>query len=102
MMKRMRLTPQMVAPAAARGDWKLIRIFHGGESGAHGHLLFNLRDDPGETKDLAVQQPKRVRELDALIEEFLADAKAAVPMPNPAFNPAQQHLQAEGAVNARQ
>jgi hypothetical protein len=58
-----------------RDDWKLIRIFHGGENGAHRHLLFNLRDDLGEKNNLAAQKPELVRELDALIESFLADTQ---------------------------
>jgi hypothetical protein len=63
------------APSAAirRGDWKLIRIFHGGGNGAHRHLLFNLSDDPGEKNNLAAQRPELVRDLDALIDTFLAD-----------------------------
>ena len=49
----------------AQGDWKLIRIFHGGENGQHRWKLFNLRDDIGEQHDLADEFPARVQELDA-------------------------------------
>ena len=78
------------------GDWKLIRIFHNGENGAHRHLLFNLRDDLAEKTNLAMKEPARVRQLDALIEQFLADTKAVVPAPNPKFDPAQYHPELEG------
>ena len=49
--------------------------------------LFNLRDDLGETTNLASAQPDRVKELDALIDGFLADTGAAYPRPNPAYKP---------------
>ena len=90
--------PDWIPPSVSvhRGDWKLIRIFHGGENGAHRHLLFNLRDDAGEKTNLAAQQPERVAELDALIANFLADTRAVVPVPNPAFDPAQYHPEREG------
>jgi arylsulfatase A-like enzyme len=70
------------------GDWKLIRLFHQGERGAHAYRLYHLQDDLGETRDLAAAQPARVRELDALIEAHLRDTRAVVPQPNPAFDPA--------------
>ena len=90
--------PDWLPPAVSvhRGDWKLIRIFHGGEKGAHRHLLFNLRDDLSEKTDLAARKPELVSELDALIEKFLADTKAGVPVVNPAFDPAKYHPELEG------
>ncbi|MEQ1853957.1 MAG: sulfatase-like hydrolase/transferase, partial [Chthoniobacteraceae bacterium] len=90
--------PDWLPPAVSvhRGEWKLIRIFHGGEDGAHRHLLFNLRDDPGEKNNLAAQQPALVRELDALIGRFLAETKAVVPIANPKFDPAKYRPEDEG------
>lgn len=90
--------PDWLPPAVSvhRGDWKLIRIFHGGEKGAHRHLLFNLRDDLGEKNNLAASKPALVAELDALIEKFLADTKAVVPVPNPNFDPAKYRPEDEG------
>jgi len=73
--------------AAHSGDWKLIRLFHGGEGGAHDYRLYNLADDIGETKNLAAARPDKVRELDRLIEEHLKAAKAVVPLRNPNFDP---------------
>ena len=80
--------PDWLPPSVSvhRGDWKLIRIFHGGENGAHRHLLFNLRDDIGEKNNVAAQKPELVSELDALIAKFLVDTKAVVPVQNPAFD----------------
>jgi arylsulfatase A-like enzyme len=90
--------PDWLPPAVSvhRDDWKLIRIFHGGEKGAHRHLLFNLREDLGEKNNLAAQKPELVAELDALIEGFLTDTKAVVPLPNPAFDPAKYRPELEG------
>ncbi len=90
--------PDWLPPAVAvhSGDWKLIRIFHGGEHGAHRWKLFNLRDDLSEKNDLAAREPARVQELDALITAFLADTKAVVPVPNPDFDPAKYHPEDEG------
>lgn len=90
--------PDWLPPAVSthRGDWKLIRIFHGGDNGAHRHLLFNLREDPGEKQNLAAQQPALVQELDTLISRFLAETGAVLPVPNPAFDPAQYHPEFEG------
>jgi hypothetical protein len=90
--------PDWLPPAVSvhRDDWKLIRIFHGGEKGAHRHLLFNLREDLGEKNNLTAQKPELVAELDALIEGFLTDTKAVVPVPNPAFDPAKYRPELEG------
>ncbi len=90
--------PDWLPPAVTvhRGDWKLIRIFHGGEKGAHRWKLFNLRDDLGEKNDLAAKDPERVQAMDALIAQFLADTKAVVPVLNPAFDPAKYRLEDEG------
>ena len=90
--------PDWLPPAVSvhRGDWKLIRIFHGGESNAHRYLLFNLRDDLSEKTNLASQKPELVSELDGLITTFLNETKAVVPIPNPAFDPAKYDPKLEG------
>ena len=90
--------PDWLPPSVAvhQGDWKLIRIFHGGEDGSHRWKLFNLHADLGEKKDLATREPQRVRELDALIDRFLSDTQAVVPVPNPDFDPAVYRPQDEG------
>lgn len=90
--------PDWLPPSVSvsRGDWKLIRIFHGGEKGAHRHFLFDLSRDPGEKTNLAASHPELVRELDGLIEAFLIRTKAVVPIPNPAFDPALHRPELEG------
>lgn len=95
--------PDWLPPAVSMhsGDWKLIRIFYGGENGAHRHLLFNVRADIGETNNLAAREPDRVKAMDAQIEKFLADTKAVVPVQNPAFDPSKYHPEEEGVQKER-
>jgi arylsulfatase A-like enzyme len=78
------------------GDWKLMRLFYDGENGAHGYRLYNLKDDIGERNDLTAAQPARVKQMDALIEKFLADARAVTPKPNPAYDPQAKSAPSEG------
>ena len=82
--------PDWLPPSVAvhRGDWKLIRLFHCGENNAHDYRLYNLADDIGEQHNLAAANPMLVRELDRLIDRFLLDTAAVVPLPNPDFDPA--------------
>ncbi len=81
--------PDWLPPSVSvrAGDWKLIRIFFGGDEGKHDYQLFNLKDDIGEKNNLADDNPDRVHELDRLIERFLANTKAVLPLPNPVFDP---------------
>ncbi|MFO0869670.1 MAG: sulfatase [Pirellulales bacterium] len=90
--------PDWLPPAVAvhRENWKLIRIFHSGEQGAHRYLLFNLQEDESERHNLAEREPERVRQLDALIDTFLTDTKAVVPVPNPRFDRTQYRPELEG------
>jgi len=73
------------------GDWKLIRIFYYGENNKHSYRLYNLKWDIGETNNLAKKFPEKVKKLDALIESYLKDSKAVIPIPNPAFDPVKFH-----------
>jgi len=70
------------------GDWKLIRTFHYGEDGKHDYRLYNLREDIGENKNRAADHPEKVKALDTLIEDYIAEANVVVPRPNPNFDPA--------------
>ncbi len=95
--------PDWLPPAVSvhQGDWKLIRIFYGGENGAHRWKLFNLKEDPGEKNDLSADYPERVKELDALIEQFLVDTDAVQPTPNPKFDPSKYRPELEGKANLK-
>jgi arylsulfatase A-like enzyme len=68
-----------------QGDWKLIRWFETGPETPSLLELYNLKDDLGESKNLADSMPDKVKSLNALIDQFLKDTKALTPKPNPAF-----------------
>ncbi|HEX4147533.1 MAG TPA: sulfatase, partial [Pirellulales bacterium] len=70
------------------GDWKLIRWWSPTQQHPEPFELYNLRDDLGETRNLATAMPDKVKELDALIDGFLKDTGALYPKPNPAYQPA--------------
>ena len=81
--------PHLVPGVAVRkGEWKLIRRFTERPQDYEGlRELFNLKDDLSETKNLAVAMPEKVKELDALIDAFVAETGALYPKPNPAYKP---------------
>jgi hypothetical protein len=68
-----------------KDDWKLVRnydttIF------PNEYYLYNLKEDLGETRDLARLRPDKVKELALLIDRFVKDTGAVVPIPNPAYD----------------
>lgn len=78
--------PHLIPGISVRqGDWKLIRRFEPNPEYPNLRELFNLRDDLGETTNLAAKLPEKVGELDALIDRFLADTGAPAPKPNPDY-----------------
>lgn len=81
--------PDSLRPAITvqDGEWKLYRLFHNGEAGAHEWRLYNLKDDEGERRNLASQHPERVAAMDARIEAFLQETRAITPQPNPDYLP---------------
>jgi arylsulfatase A-like enzyme len=59
--------------AVREGDWKLKRAFNGriyAEPLQHEALLVNLREDVGESNNLAGQYPERVQSLEASMRAF--------------------------------
>ncbi len=95
--------PEWLPPSVSvhSGDWKLIRIFHGGENGNHRYKLFNLRDDISEQHNLATKMLARVRELDGRIEQFLQGTKAVRPLLNPNFDAAKYNAELEGKARLK-
>ncbi len=65
-----------------KGDWKLIKRYEGPT-----FELFNLEDDISETNDLSEKMPKKVKELDALLKQWLEDVNAKMPKKNPNYTP---------------
>ena len=72
------------APSGAirSGDLKLIEWFEDGRI-----ELFDLASDPGERLDLAPQRPDEVRRLSAALAGWRLGVDAAMPRPNPEFEP---------------
>lgn len=68
-----------------KGDWKLIRFYADNEDGSDRFELYDLKNDPGESRNLAAQKPELVRELNELITGFLKDTDAVVPVRNPDY-----------------
>jgi arylsulfatase A-like enzyme len=68
-----RTTP---AGAIRVGDYKLIEFFEDGR-----RELYNLRDDPGQKRDLAKEQPDRADEMHAKLEAWRQQVKAPMPVP---------------------
>ena len=69
--------------AVRAGDWKLIRFFEDNHA-----ELYNLKDDLGETRNLAADHPDKVRELNGFLDNFLKQTGAVLPKSNPDYAPA--------------
>ena len=66
-----------------KGDWKLIRFYADNDDGSDRFELYDLKNDEGESKNLAAEKPDTVRELNELISGFLKDTEAVIPERNP-------------------
>lgn len=78
----------IIQPSGARkDDWKLIRFWFDGDNQRHRFELYNLKEDIGETTNLADKMPEKVKALDGMIDRFLADTHAVTPKPNPSYKP---------------
>ncbi len=76
---------QHPATSVRKGDWKLIRIYGQNEDGSDQLELYHLRDDLGESTNVASKHPELVKELNQLIETFLKETQAVVPKRNPNY-----------------
>lgn len=85
------------APGAAvrRGDWKLIQW-----SELDQPELYNLKADIGETKDLAAQDPERVKALLAELKTWQQDVGAQMPTKNASYDPAKPNGRGSPNANA--
>ncbi len=64
------------------GPWKLIETFD-----PEGVELYNLDEDLGETKNLAVQRPELVKGLRSRLENWRGGVRAQMMEPNPDYDP---------------
>lgn len=69
-----RTTPVSLVHA---GDWKLMEYLEDGRL-----ELYNLRDDVGESKNLAASLPAKAKELHDMLVAWRAEVKAPMPEPN--------------------
>ncbi len=76
------------AVSVRQGDYKLIRRFEPHRDYPEVRELYNLREDIGETDNLAAKMSGKVAALDALIDNFIRDTGALPPIPNPPYRPA--------------
>ena len=68
--------------AVRSGDWKLLEYLE------DEHVeLFNLKDDIGETNNLAKTLPAKATELRKRIHLWREEIGASMPSPNPSFKP---------------
>lgn len=63
------------------GDWKLIYYYEDGHE-----ELYNLKNDVGETNDLAARETSKVKELHEKLFSYLNDVGARFPEPDPQYN----------------
>ncbi len=77
-------SPQLGVPSAAvrERDWKLIRFFEDGRE-----ELYNLRDDIGESKDLAGERKELRLALSRRLDAWLQETGALLPERNPNYDP---------------
>jgi arylsulfatase A-like enzyme len=64
------------------GRYKLVEFYEDGRT-----LLFDLVDDPGESRDISAQEPERSAELARRLAEWRNEVGASMPEPNPDFIP---------------
>ena len=68
--------------AIRKGDWKLVLFYE------DDHVeLYNLANDPGESTNIAEQNPEKVSELKRLLEAHLTETNAQFPVPNHDYVP---------------
>jgi arylsulfatase A-like enzyme len=83
-------SPRKVAIPAAwvrEGDYKLTRFFHDAPDGTHRHTLHNVKEDPGETSDVASSYPEKAAEMSRMLDAHFTGVDAVLPVPNPNYNP---------------
>lgn len=68
--------------ALRKGDWKLVVHYENNRT-----ELFNLANDPGETKNIASENQKKVIELKKILDAKLTDSEAQFPKANPDYDP---------------
>ncbi|HRJ28450.1 MAG TPA: hypothetical protein PLV21_06835 [Cyclobacteriaceae bacterium] len=64
-----------------KGDWKIVNIQIPFDE--KNFALFNLKQDPGETKDLSGEQVELFQELMSLWRQYAEEVQVVCPKPQP-------------------
>ena len=64
------------------GEWKLLRFWFDGAGQEHRYELYNLKDDIGETTNLASQYPEKVQAMAAQLDRYYASTGSLAPNAN--------------------
>lgn len=70
------------AGAIRAGDYKLIEVFETGKK-----ELYKLREDNGESRDLATEKPELIAKLSRMLEQWRKDSGSKMATVNPDYNP---------------
>jgi arylsulfatase A-like enzyme len=70
------------------GDWKLIEYLEDNSL-----QLYNLRDDLGETRNMASSDPARARRMKSMLYDWRSGVGAQMPAKNPDYDPARAKRQ---------
>ena len=68
-----------------KGDWKLIYYYEDFRC-----ELYNLAIDISESEPLNIQYPEKVKELKTLLDAWLIEVDAKIPLADPEYNPQQE------------
>ena len=81
--------------AVRQGWYKLIEFYEDGRL-----ELFDLKEDPGEHRNLASQLPAKAKELQMILSKWRQSINATMPAPNPGYDPAKADQKLTGAEPA--
>ncbi|VGO11464.1 Arylsulfatase [Pontiella desulfatans] len=68
------------------GDWKLLRFWFDGAGQEHRYELYNMKDDIGETKNLASAYPEKVQTMAAALDRYFKNSGSLKANRNEAYN----------------
>lgn len=68
------------------GDWKLYCFWYDGPDREIRYELYNLKEDVGETNNLAAQYPEKVTMLSGIVEKYIHDTGVLKTNPNNNYN----------------
>ena len=83
--------------AVRLGDWKLVRLPR--PDGSPALELYDVRTDPGESRDLAASDPSRAAGLEALLTEWMASAGHRTLVPPVLDDAARERLRSLGYLD---